>query len=47
MLRNNKENKCEPAQTAAADFLESHAKANVSLLARLQKLFTETLRYLE
>ncbi len=37
--------KCEPAQTAAADLLpnECHATANISLLARLQKLPTATL----
>ncbi len=34
---------CEPAQTAAADLLPNkfHATANVSLLARLQKLLLE------
>ncbi len=37
--------KCKPTQSAAADLLlnESHATANVSLLACLQKLLTATL----
>ncbi len=37
--------KCEPTQSAAADLLlnESHATANVSLLACLQNLSTATL----
>ncbi len=41
-----KEIKCGPTQTAAADLLpnESHATANVSLLACLQKLSTATLK---
>ncbi len=35
--------KCEPVQTAVADLLpESHATANVSLLAHLKKLSTAT-----
>ncbi len=36
--------KCEPVQTAAVDLLpnQSHATANVSLLARLQRLSTAT-----
>ncbi len=41
--------KCKLAQTASADLLpnEFHATANVSLLARLQKLSTATLMLLK